>query len=292
MKRLRILTALILALSLTAGLCGCAGGDPAKKLARAQEKLSQVSSMSYEMEMDMEVSAMGQKLSLDTTCVADCVVEPLAMKMEMSTRLNGLGIDGDDLGSIDYTVYAVQDGDSFTAYTKMFGTWMKETLDGLDELEQYDARLSMDTYLSSFASVTEGESEEINGSKATRFDCVVSSEGMDEIIGASGAYSQLSQLGIDEDVAGDLMTGLGEMTYSIWVDDRSGLPVRCEMDMSEIMGQLMDKIFDAVGEDADSVSMDRLTVVMTMTGFDSVEPVEVPAEALDAVEMEGFSLFS
>lgn len=290
MKRSRALFALLLIVCILPCLCSCAASDPALELAKAREKLAQAGSMTYEMVMDMQMSVSGAPVSVETTCLAECVADPMALKMDLSMDLDGSGIDGGGLDGLDYTVYAAQNGDSFAVYTQVFGIWVKQELDGLGELEQYDLRSSMDKYLSSIAGVTRSGSEDINGAPATRYDCVVGSDAVDGIIEASGAYSQLAQLGISGEQARDVLSGLGDMTYSVWIDEKSSYPVRCEMDMSGIMGALVEKIFDAaVGESA-GASLDRMTITMTMSGFGAIDSIEIPAEALDAVDITGMGL--
>lgn len=290
MKRSRSLLVLFLIALLLPCLCSCAGSDPALELDKAREKLAQAGSMTYEMVMDMQMTISGTPVDVETTCIAECVADPPALKMDLSMDVYGVGIDDGGLDGLDYTVYAARGGDSFTVYTQVFGTWIKQELDGLGELKQYDLRSSMDTYLSSISGVTRSGSEDINGAPATRYDCVVSSDAVDGIIEASGVYSQLDQLGISEEQAREALSGLGDMSYSIWIDDGSSYPVRCEMDMSGIMGALVEKIFDtAVGEPADA-SLDKMTMTMTMGGFGTIDSIEIPAEALDAVDITGMGL--
>lgn len=293
MKLPRSLSVWLLSLCLLPLLCSCAGPDPAQELARAREKLAQVGSMTCEVVMDMRMSVQDTPVSMETTCLAECVSDPLTLKMDLSTDIIAPGIDAGELDGLDYTVYAAQNGDSFTMYTQVLGGWVKEELDGPGELEQYDLLSSMDTYLSSFAGVTQAGSEQINGVKAARYDCVVGSDAVDGIIGASGVYSQLAPLGISEERARQALSGLGEMSYSIWIDAESSLPVRCEIDMSGIMGALVEKIFGAAGEDSSGVCLDSLIITMTMGGFDTIASIDIPAGALDAMDITGmgFPLF-
>ena len=284
MKRFNRVLALLAALVSLLSLAACTPPSPARELAMAQSRLAQVKSFRYDMDMDIQMTVGDAAISVATVCRAECVTDPLTLKMDINLEMS-------EVGSVDYIMYAAQTEDGYAAYMNMYGDWIREELDGLGELEQYDVRANMDKYLSGFASVTEAGSEELNGAKATRYDCVVSGGAIDEIMDSSGAYTQLSLLGISGEQAREMLSGLGEMPYSIWIDAKSSLPVRYELDMSGIMAALVEKILRGSGDIFPDVSLDRLTVSVTLSDFDAVEAIEIPAEALDAADVTETSPF-
>lgn len=286
MKRFNRAFALLAAAVMLLSLTACTPPSPERELAKAQEKLTQVRSFRYDMDMDIRMTVDDTSISVKTVCRADCVANPLILKMDIN-------LDISEVGSVDYIIYAAQTEDGYTAYTKMYDDWIKEELGGLGELEQYDARSNMDAFLSGFTSVTEAGSEEVSGIKTTRYDCVVSGETIDEIIESSGAYTQLSLLGIGDEQAKEMLSGLGEVPYSIWIDAKRALPVRYELDMSGIMGSLMDKMLKDNSDFFPDISLDKMTISVTMSDFDEIGSIEIPDEANDAVDItESFPLFS
>lgn len=276
MKYFKSALAAILALSALLCLSACGSkSSPEDALAEAQEKLAAVESMSYNMVMDMEMGAEGESFAIKSSITADCVADPLTMKMDIN-------MDMGELGAMDYAMYAAEEDGKYVSYISMYGAWYKQELAGLEDLEQYNATASMDTYLSSYSSITENGSEEINGSKATRYDCIVSSDALDDVMEASGAFEQLTTLGITEDEAKEMLTGIGDMPYSIWIDDAEKLPVRYEMDMSGIMDALIQNMAQTLGDELDGIEIIKMTISMDISNFNGVGSIEIPAEALAA----------
>ena len=61
------------------------------------------------------------------------------------------------------------------------------------------------------------------------------------------------------------------------------LPVRYEMDMTEMMQKLMDQVSTAVSMEYPTVS--RVKVSMTIGGIDAVDAITIPDEAKNAQPM-------
>lgn len=275
MKRTKTILAAILALVLMLSLSACGGSSPEKVLSEAQEKMQNVKSMSYNMVVDMNMTINDEDVALTTTCTADYIVDPMTMYLNMA-------IDMGDLGSVEQAMYALEEDGSYVAYINVYDQWTRTELMDVSALAQYDATSSMDTYLSSYSSVKESGTEVINGSKATRYDCVVSGDAIDDVMGTSGVLDQFTALGISEEDALEMLTGLGDMPYTIWIDNSSKLPVRYEMDMSTMMDALMTKMAETLGQDYADISISCVSVSMDISNYDGVDSIEIPAEALAA----------
>jgi hypothetical protein len=256
-------------------LSACGGSSPEKVLSEAQEKMQNVKSMSYNMVVDMNMTINDEDVALTTTCTADYIVDPMTMYLNMA-------IDMGDLGSVEQAMYALEEDGSYVAYINVYDQWTRTELMDVSALAQYDATSSMDTYLASYSSVKESGTEVINGSKATRYDCVVSGDAIDDVMGTSGVLDQFTALGISEEDALEMLTGLGDMPYTIWIDNSSKLPVRYEMDMSTMMDALMTKMAETLGQDYADISISCVSVSMDISNYDGVDSIEIPAEALAA----------
>lgn len=269
------------ALALVLALAACDGNPPGGSaedvIKQAQENMAGVTSMRYTMTMDMEMTAEGEDVNITTDLTADYIVDPMAMKMDMVMDLG-------EMGSMTTTSYAVKEDSEYVLYTGMdYGdgqmTWIKQTLGGLADLEQYNAQANLDLYLKSAESFKENGTETINGSAATRYDGVISKEALEEVLASSGMMDYLDQMGMDETSA--MLQNMDDLPISIWVDDESLLPVKYEMDMSAMMQSMMDSV--AADEDVD-VTIGKVFVSMTVTDYNSVESIQLPAEAQDAME--------
>lgn len=276
-------TAAALTLTLGLGLTACGGTAPAAEtpeevLTKAQEALAGVTSMGYDMTMDLSMGAEGETLAISTVTRADTVLSPLAMKAEMEIDLGDLG------GTTSMTIYAKeQDGSYLTAVGTPDEagqmTWQSSSMDALGELENLSGADSMQLYLDSIQNFTQGESETVNGVEATRYDGVILGEDLSEVIAASGALSQLDSLGMGE--MSELFKGMGDLPVSLWIAKETYYPVKYEMDLTEMMQSILDKtLSEQMGADI-GLTVEQTALSMTIRDINQVGEIEIPAEALE-----------
>ena len=274
---------LILSLSLALTACGSlvGGGEdsPEAVLTRAQEAFEEISSMHYTIDMDMGFSAEGESIEVATTAEADCIIEPMQMDMDMKMDMMGLF-------DMNLKMYMVQEGNSFTVYTGMDDgegnmTWSKDTMEDLDYLSQYNGQTNMELYLKNGTNFTENGTEEIAGVTATRYDGVITQESLDAVMEASGVLEQFETFGVEG--MDEMLSQMGDLPVSIWIDKESGLPVRYEMDMTAMMQNMMDKLIAQDAEAAETaMTVDKCYLSMLCSDYNSVDAIQVPQEALDA----------
>ena len=272
----RNLTAAALALLLVLGLSACGGNDAGEAIVKAQEAMADVQSMTYQTVMEMDLSAEGSSVSMSVSADVSAIVDPLALEMAMS-------LDMGELGTLDYTSYMVSGDDALTMYSCLdMGdgpTWIREDVTDMTSLSQYDAKASLDLYLKSAQSFREVGAETVGDYEAVRYDGVIKGDDLDEVLETSGVLEQLSNLGIEE--SADLLTDIGDLPISIWIDQATSFPVKYEMDMSDLMQTMLGKMAET-DESVSGVTVDKLIVSMVVTGVDCVDEIVVPEEALTA----------
>ncbi|MCM1150352.1 MAG: hypothetical protein NC319_09775 [Butyricicoccus sp.] len=275
------------ALCALAALClfalSACGGAGERGLDGAQEKLSNVGSLSCGVETDMGLSLAGESFNIKSSCRVDYTSEPAAVCLRVSTDMGRLGTSG-------YTAYAASSGGLYSAYIQLPGTWVRQDLSGAEALERYDIRLASKRWLGGAANVTDAGEEELDGQKVRRYDLAVSAKAVDGIMKASGAYEALSVLDITDAAARELLSGLGEIPLSVWVGEQ-GFPLRYELDLTGVMGALMDAVAGTLGGDYPAMTVEGLTVSLSLSDFDAVPAIEIPSEALGAQPLEGEDLF-
>ena len=84
---LLLLPAMLLAFLLT----GCTRETAAEAIGKAQESLQSIESMRYTLTMDTKMSAEGQTVQMKTLAGVDYIREPQQMKMEIASKINGVG---------------------------------------------------------------------------------------------------------------------------------------------------------------------------------------------------------
>lgn len=271
----RSIAAVLMALTMAVGLAACGnegggegGGDaaeltPQEVLQKSQETLNAVKSVHYDMDLGFQMSADGQTIDVKTTSAVDYTSEPVSMKMEVSADVGGQ--------TQDTTMYLVEEDGSAVMYMNANGQWINQEV---ADLSEYDATASMDLYFSSSENFTANGTETINGVEANRYDGVIVKEDMAAVLDASGMDDMLAQMNMSSD---DIdVTNLGDLSISIWIDPTTYYPVKYEMDMTSFMQALMTQVY---GDQLQGLEIKGVVVSMTMSQFDEVSPVELPAEA-------------
>lgn len=255
MRRGAMLTAAALTLALTLGLSACGGesatpATPEEVLAKAQEAMDGVTSMGYDMtmEMSMGVEGMEQTMNISSVTSAEAIQSPLTMKAEVTT----------DMGDV-------------------LGESLTMTMDSLDELASLDGKASMDLYLSSGSGFTEGATEQVGDVEATRYDGTIPGAKLEEVLETSGVLTQMESLGLGD--ATTMFSGLGDLPMSIWVAKDTYYPVKYEMDMTAMMQSIMEKVLsEQAGVDV-GLTVEKMNVSMVMRDFNAIETIDIPAEA-------------
>ena len=280
MKSGKRIAVLALGAALTLSMTACGGTEnkdnSSGDIGTAMEKLNAVSSLDATMVMEMNMSVMEQVMETKTTMNMSCFNDPMKLKADMT-------MDMGDLGSVDMSMYAAMDGDTYNMYLYDGTNWTTQAVD-VSYLQQYDAKESMNLYLESGDDYTLAGTEEINGSTTNKFTGVIRGEALEEVLAASGATSNLEASVGDLDLA-SLYSDLGDLEITVWVDQESGYPVRYAMDMTQMMQGMMDKILAASAEGEDTSGMltvDKVNMVMDCFNFNSAADFEIPAEALEA----------
>lgn len=156
------------------------------------------------------------------------------------------------------------------------------TQPGLEAMKDYDSTASMATYLEAIQNFKKVDTEDVAGVKADKYEGVITEEYFQKILDESGVGEQLGLDGADAETLKQLFEGIGEMPIAIWVDGERLLPVKYDFDMTEMMSSMMENM----GAAEAGLSIDKVTVSMTFTGYDNVDKIDIPQEARDAEELE------
>lgn len=282
MKNLKKVLALLLALSMV--LCLSACGSFEKKMARSAAKMSQLDSMHMDMEMTlgMGLSVMGQSMDMDLAIKAgvDMNTEPMIVKADVEVEAMGM--------SEQVKLYVLDEAGKRVIYLSDDGgvSWEREVDDDADTgnagVNIKDSIGMLAKWAKSFEKTGE---ETVNGSAATKYSGRIDAASLLEMMELSGADEALeSSLGIDLD---DDAIVLKDVPVSIWIDNKSGMVVRMEMDMTELMQSLVADYIDEVisgslaGSGLEGMSMEMklntAVVEVELSQFDEVGTIELPA---------------
>ena len=270
----RILAAAI-ALLLAISLSAC-GDSFESAMARALSEMQDVESLHMDMVMslDMSLSAEGQTLDMPISMdmSMDTINEPLTAHatMNMNVMQQPVGVE----------YYLEQSGENYQMYANMDGGgWESMSMDET-ELGQFSAVDGVEFYLQCASAFEKVGEEEVRGATASRYDGEIPADMLSEAIERSGAYDMFESLGVSEDSTEGLTSGMG---LSIYLDNETGLPVRYDIDMTDLMREMMEATLAAVGAgDAMSWEIGEASVSVTLSDFNGIDAIEIPDYARGA----------
>lgn len=284
MKLKKRLIALVCMLMMLLSLAAC-GGEPTTPpdpLETAMENLKTVENLQAEAKMDMTMTVNGETVDTKTTMDMIYYVEPLRMLMEMETVANG--------ETVSMTVASEQTEDGIDIYYADDENWYYQNI-GLDDaasMQGYDYR--PDQALGDYTYTADG-TEEVDGVTLYKYTCELTGEAMQEAMNSSGAMDSMGNTGMSKEDMEEILKSLDgtSIKASVWISEDDMLPVRYEMDMTEVMNALMAKMFEVIAQSA-GVSADELGVEMSVSkvvvtveyfNYDYADDFEVPAEVVE-----------
>ncbi len=271
-KTKRILVFAILAAMLLS-LCGC--GMFRTHVAKAAIKMSKLESLhaDVEMQIGMGISVLGQDVNADATVTggADIQRDPERVYVNMNAEVAGF--------EQNMLLYAVgRDGGADVYSSADSGeSWTKDSIENDDSSKSSKAAgKSVFLLLSdSAASFKEYGKEKVNGSDAIRYNGKITSDELKQALELADVKQSLEE-SLDVELDDDVFEDLGDVPVSIWIDVKSGMIVRVEMDMSDVMQGLVPVLVDKAMEKTDvgigvNTKVYDATVSITLSEFDAVQ---------------------
>lgn len=271
-KAKRILVFAILAAMLLS-LCGC--GMFRTRVAKAAIKMSKLESLhaDVEMQIGMGISVLGQDVNADAdvTGGVDIQRDPERVYVNMTAEVAGF--------EQNLLLYAVGRDGGADVYSSADGgeSWTKGSIENDDSSKSstVDGKSLFLLLSDSAASFKEYGKEKINGSDAIRYKGEITSDELKQALELANVKQSLEE-SLDVELDDDVFADLGSVPVSIWIDEKSGMIVRVEMDMSDVMQGLVPVLVDKSLEKADigigvNTKVYDVTVSITLSEFDAVQ---------------------
>lgn len=277
-----LLAALMLA---SVWLVGCGERNPDELWAAAKENIVTTKSARLHMTMDMAFDLQGETTSMTMKMEEACTQNPLSAEVNMTMDMGGLG-------KMDTTMYLVQEGKEYVSYTKVSGGilddqdvgWSQSTIDVTD-LKQYNAMDNAKLYLDVLNSFQSAGKEAIGSYNTIRYDGKVTGQDISKMLDTLGDNVSSMLSTADASTMADLFSQLDGIPMSVWIDQKTALPVRYEMDLSGMVNQLMRTMINALSSlssEAVDFQVSKARVTVECSDYNAVAPITVPQEVLDA----------
>ena len=277
-----LLAALMLA---SVWLVGCGERSPEELWATAKENIVTTKSARLHMTMDMAFDLQGETTSMTMKMDEACTQDPLSAEVNMTMDMGGLG-------KMDTTMYLVQEGKEYVSYTKVSGGilgdedvgWSQSTIDVTD-LKQYNAMDNAKLYLDVLNSFQSAGKEAIGSYNTIRYDGKVTGQDISKMLDTLGDNVSSMLSTSDASTMADLFSQLDGIPMSVWIDQKTALPERYEMDLSGMVNQLMRTMINALSSlssEAVDFQVSKARVTVECSDYNAVAPITVPQEVLDA----------
>ena len=286
-KEKRILAFVLLAAMLLC-LSGC--GSFESQITKAAKKMDALQSFHFDMDMQLEMSVtmFGESvdMDMDMDVSADMQLQPMCAKMDMTVDMLG--------ESTHVLSYVEQDGTDYVSYSSTNDSvfWEKETMT-LDEFAALggDMEQSMQMFIACADSFEKTGTEQVNGADATRYDGEISGESVRTAVASGMTFGAMSE-GLDMDLDELDDADLGSIPCSLWIDNKSRMLVRYDMDMTQVMGAVVGSLKEAMleKEGLEGVDMDlsigKVTTSVVLSRFDQVDEIQIPEGVKAAAERD------
>ncbi len=290
MKLKKRLIALVCVLMMLLSLAAC-GGEPTPPpdpLATAMENLKTVENLQAEAKMDMTMTVNGETVDTKTSMDIRYFFEPLHMMIGMDMSAAG--------ENMAMNMYYEQREDGIEIYVEDAENWYyggKIAMEDADTLEAYG--YNPEELMGDYTYTADG-TEEVDGVTLYKYTCELTGEAMQEAMNSSGAMSSMGDTGMSEEDMEEMLKSLDgtSIKVSVWISEANMLPVRYEMDMTEVMNALMTKIVEVSVQSA-GVSADELGIEMSVSkvvatvrffNYNNAEDFEVPADIVEYFKSE------
>lgn len=284
MKKLKKFIVLALALAMVLSLSAC--GSFEANILKGAKKMQELESLHMDMTADVgfDAAMMGQKMPIDVRIIssADIQTSPERILMEVGADIGG------ETRSI--YLYAEQDGDKYNAASSFNGKdWHEEDASQVeipevaDKVDPKATIALLAKYGSNFEKVC---TENVLGFETIRYDGVITSDDLMEAVDLI-SVAQLAGAEIDlseEELAEikDALKGPYSVPCSIWLEGKSGMIIRYDIDLTEMIGAVLEPILaeEFAGSEAEQLGMKveirNVKFTTSFSQFDQIGEINRP----------------
>lgn len=242
---------------------GCKKETPDSLLKAAIKKQAEAKSFEGAMDMDMTMgmaqSGVSMELDMNLQMDIQMIQDPAMYHLKGSMGMDFMGLN------VDMEMYGQEnkDGDTFTVYSMTDGSWQKYEEEQDEDVAEILANLDS---ISAEGLELEKDLVEVNGKKAYKMTGTMKGEELAEsgVLDAAGEEAQ------------NLDWSNVKAKVSIWIYKESKLPAAMQIQVKD----------SPQPEDGAVTYLKNLNLKMEYKGYDKIDEIKIPKEALNAVEVD------
>lgn len=260
---------------------------PEQMLENGIVKLRQAESMHANLEMELEIKVFGFPMSAEASM--DMVSFRSPMKLKTNVHLD-MGL----LGETEVENYACGKDDSYLLYTRDKKNWSVEETTA-EELYKYDGQSMMQKYLEQIEELKEQGQEKLQGRSTYKYTGVIRKEGLQKILLDTGLVEHLATvmqgsvlkpvgtvLGQQEKIQA-LMKKAEDLQVNLWIDEQTGFPLQCSMDVTEMLSDAFGKLVQSSSGGSNKniwsgLKLAGAQIVIQCGEYDNAQEFSMPVE--------------
>lgn len=249
-----------------------------QSITKSAEWESYEMNLSTEMEMNIPEQGMVTTTMEGTGAV---IMDPMKMRMILNIDMPQLG----EPQSIEQ--YLIEEEEGFTIYQNIQNNWHKMVINdpSLVEMMSMDPVQNVELFMKYLKKAEITGEEVINDRDVVAVDLTVSFDMYKEFL----ENNQSMDIGniVDSGIM-DKLSGLGDLSYSIWIDKENLEIVKYHMDFSEAMQKIGAALVEdetVPGEVSDIFKDTKMDITMEILNQNAVEDFEIPEAAKNAKEL-------
>lgn len=243
------------------------------------EKWYSLDSYDMDLMMNMKMSVGGESMNMDMKGQGTVFQNPMRMKMVMETAVPGMD------KKLMITQYMVEEDQKITLYQQMEGQWFKMIMDDPAMVQMMDPMDNLQLFMDNLIQTETVGEEKIADRDTMKIELIASEKIFDELLNGITDES----LGMNDDILNtEVLSKIGDVKYTIWVDKDSLDIVKSYMDLTDNMRNLA----AAISENQDTPEelkevFANMEISMEYTVYNQNKSADfsIPQEAKNAMEL-------
>jgi len=245
------------------------------------DKWNQLKSYDLDMKINMKAAVDQETVDMSITSKSTVFQNPLKMKTVMETTIPGL------IDKMEIEQYMIQQDQKITLYQQVMGQWQKMVFDepAMADMLSVDPKENLQLFMDNLVKAESLGEEKIGERNTLKIGLVASSKIFEDVFKQTAG----SSFSMDNDIFNaDLLTKIGDMNYTIWIDKSTLEIVKCQMDLTQNMRNLADALSqeqEGAAEMKEVFKNMEISVEYSVSNQDKAQDFTLPAEALNAQEI-------
>jgi hypothetical protein len=213
--------------------------SPESMIKEVQKNLASANNMAADMTMEFSMTSDSDTFDIIMKADITAFKDPYKAKIHMN-------IDMGALGTQEIETYLLNEDNNYNIYMNTDGNWTKQALDSKTfntEQNNYLDQLSLDLFLKNANYFKNSGTEKISGVSSVKLEGIIKGNTITELF-INNPVLENFNLPVDT----SLFDNLSDIPVTMWIDEKTMLPIKMSMDMTSLMQNLTDSILSSTSE--------------------------------------------